>query len=300
MQWNKRFLLARTVAMLICSLSATLAAEEGGASAENMSKTAWTDAAAAMKRGPQIIELRDLAKIQLPDGYAFIPVQEAKRLMESMGNQTGPQFMGLVMPLSDAHWFMTLDYEDSGYIKDDDAKKWDTKELLQNIKDGTEAGNDRRKSMGLPAIEVTRWVESPAYDSATQRLVWSAEVKTKDIADPDPTINYNTYVLGREGYISMDLVTNSSTVTTDKLAARELLAATEFNSGKRYADYNSSTDKVAAYGLAALIGGLAVKKLGLLAVIGVFFAKFAKVILLGVAAAGGVFAKFFKRNKDAA
>ena len=96
----------------------------------------------------------------------------------------------------------------------------------------------------------------------------------------------------------MDLVTTTSTVATDKLAAKELLSATEFVSGKQYADYNSSTDKVAAYGLAALVGGIAVKKLGLLAVIGVFLAKFAKVILIGFVAAGGVFAKFFKRDKQ--
>ena len=67
-----------------------------------------------------------------------------------------------------------------------------------------------------------------------------------------------------------------------------------FNEGKRYTDFNGSTDKVAAYGLAALIGGIAAKKLGLLAGLGLFLAKFAKLIVVGVAAAGGAVAKFFK------
>ena len=84
-------------------------------------------------------------------------------------------------------------------------------------------------------------------------------------------------------------------------AAHELLGAVNFHEGKRYGDFNSSTDKVAAYGLAALIGGIAAKKLGLLAAIGVFVVKFAKVILVGVAAAGGAVAKFFKgRNASQA
>lgn len=75
-----------------------------------------------------------------------------------------------------------------------------------------------------------------------------------------------------------------------------LLAGLKFNSGKSYADFNSSTDKVAEYGLAALIGGIAAKKLGLLALAGVFLAKFAKVIALGgLALAGGAF-KFWKRK----
>jgi uncharacterized membrane-anchored protein len=89
-------------------------------------------------------------------------------------------------------------------------------------------------------------------------------------------------------------VTASSSIDTDKRAAKELLAAVEFNQGKRYTDFNSSTDKVAAYGLAALIGGIAAKKIGLLAGIGLFLAKFAKVIAVGAAAAGGGLVKWFR------
>jgi uncharacterized membrane-anchored protein len=146
----------------------------------------------------------------------------------------------------------------------------------------------------VPAIKVTRWIEPPAYDASKHHLVWSAEVRLRDGEDPDPGVNYNTYVLGREGYVSLDLVTAVSTVEADKPAAHELLSAVAFNPGKGYGDFDSSTDKVAAYGLAALVGGLAAKKLGLLAVVGAFLLKFAKLIVVGVAAAGAGVAKWFK------
>jgi uncharacterized membrane-anchored protein len=63
-----------------------------------------------------------------------------------------------------------------------------------------------------------------------------------------------------------------------------------FNEGKRYGDFNSSTDKIAEYGLAALVGGMALKKLGLFAVL----LKFAKPIIVAVGAAGAAVVKFFK------
>jgi len=141
---------------------------------------------------------------------------------------------------------------------------------------------------------VTRWVEKPAYDAQAHRLVWSAEAREKGVADQDPTVNYNTYVLGRQGYVSLNLITNSSTVEADKPAAHQLLEAVNFNSGKRYGDFNESTDKVAAYGLAALVGGLAAKKLGLLAGLGVLIAKFAKVIIAVVVGAGAAISKWLK------
>ncbi len=190
-----------------------------------------------------------------------------------------------------------MDYEPSGYIKDDDAKEWDADELLQNLKDGTEAANEHRREIGVTEIEVTRWVEKPSYDAQTHRLVWSAEAREKSGQDNDPVVNYNTYVLGRQGYVSLNLITSSSTVEADKPAAHELLSAVNFNEGKRYADFDSSTDQVAAYGLAALVGGMAAKKLGLLAAAGVFIAKFAKLILVGAAALGGAVFKFFKGRK---
>lgn len=267
--------------------------------AKSASDAVWQAAGDAMQHGPQVIQLGDQGRLSLPEGYNFVPKKEAADLMRLMGNQTDERFLGLVMPDSGAEWMATVDYEPSGYIKDDDAKDWNADELLNGLKEGTKEGNKRRVEMGIEPIEVTKWVEVPTYDSPQHRLVWSAEARTMNAADEDPTINYNTYVLGREGYISLNLITSSSQIEKDKAVARELLAAVEFNEGKRYADFNESTDKVAAYGLAALVGGLAAKKLGLLAAAGVFLAKFAKVILIGVAAAASFIGKRFFGSKTA-
>jgi uncharacterized membrane-anchored protein len=185
----------------------------------------------------------------------------------------------------------------AGYIKDEDANNWNADELLQNLKDGTEAANENRSRLGIPALEVTRWIEPPVYDSATQRLVWSAEGRDKGAAtDADNTVNYNTYLLGREGYVSLDLITSTSKIDGQKATARNLLAAVKFNDGKRYTDYDASSDKVAAYGLAALVGGVAAKKLGLLALGAAFFAKFFKLIAIAVLGAGAAMRKFFVRK----
>jgi len=51
---------------------------------------------------------------------------------------------------------------------------------------------------------------------------------------------------------------------------------------------------VAAYGLAALVAGVAVKKLGLLALFAATIAKFAKLIAIAVAAFGAGIVRWFK------
>lgn len=277
-------------ALLLVAGVPVVAGAAGGGSApdrEEASKEAWAAAGAAMVRGPARVELRDQAVLEVPDGFGYIPTKEAAALMRLMGNSVDGRFIGLVFPLADEdQYFVSLDYEDSGYIKDDEAREWNADELLQSLKDGTEAANAEREQAGVAPIQVTRWIEPPNYDPAAHRLKWSAEAKLKEGRDDDPTINYNTYVLGREGYITANLITSTRTVATDKEATRPLVESVAFQDGKRYGDFKSGTDKVAAYGLTALVAGVAAKKIGLFAVLAGLVAKFIKII--GAAVVAGV------------
>ncbi|MFI5268218.1 MAG: DUF2167 domain-containing protein, partial [Chloroflexota bacterium] len=222
----------------------------------------------------------------------------AQRLMHAFGNSVSDDLLGLVVPNDARRWLITVKYEKSGYIKDDDAKHWKVDELFQNIKDGTEESNKQRVSLGVPELEIVGWVQQPQYTEASHELIWS--IKGHDKGAPQDSgynINYNTYVLGRDGYISMDLVTDPATVQADADDARILLDAMSFDAGKRYQDFDSSTDKVAEYGLAALIGGVALKKIGLFALAAAFFIKMWKLAALAVFGAVAGFKKYVKKKK---
>jgi uncharacterized membrane-anchored protein len=218
-----------------------------------------------------------------------------------MGNPgQDPKLLGLIFPKSDAGWFMTVRFEDSGYVKDDDARDWNADDLLKSYREGTEASNEERLKMGASAIEVLGWAEKPRYEAAAHRLQWAMSSREKGAPANEPqSVNYNTYVLGREGYFTMNLVTGLAQLPAHKPAAETMLAALAFDDGKRYADFSASTDRVAEYGLAALVVGVAAKKLGMIALAGVFLAKFAKVIVVSLALLGGGASKFFKWRRKA-
>ncbi len=289
--------IAHATASLILCLCVFTAWAQADPAAEM--KAALTAAQAVAKDGPADVKLSEQAAIHLPEGFAFIPKNEAARILRAMGNRPGPDLLGMIFGKgADDNWFVVANYVKSGYIKDDDAKDWKADELLSNIKAGTEETNKERKSRGIPEVEVVGWIERPAYDPATHRLVWSMSSRDKNAPVDSPQgVNYNTYLLGREGFISMNLVTDLAAIEKLKPTARSLLAATEFDKGKTYADFNSATDHVAEFGLAALIGGVAAKKLGLFALIAAFAVKFAKVIGLAVIGFGALAMKMFKKKK---
>ena len=283
---------------LLCLLNTTTAHAAPQAD-EHATTTLQDEVRQVAKKGPQDIALANQAVLHLPVGMAFVPQPQADKLLQSMGNPgTNPTLQGLVMPTSDEDWFMTVRFEDSGYVKDDDAKDWNADDLLKSYREGTEAANEERVKMGATPIEIVGWAQAPLYDVATHRLAWAMSSKEKDASDQDPRgVNYNTYALGRDGYFSMNLVTGLDELPQFKSRASDLLAALSYNDGKRYGDFNASTDHMAEYGLAALVVGVGAKKLGLLAMAGVFFAKFAKVILLGLAFLGSLATRIFRRKK---
>lgn len=270
--------------------------------AESARDQAFADADRAAVRGPKDVELAGQAVLHLPDGRVFVPQPQAGKLLNAMGNPgTDTRLHGLVFPGTGGGWFAVIRYEDAGHVKDDDAKDWNADELLASFREGTEAGNEERRRMGVPELEILGWAEKPAYDAAAHRLVWAMSSRHKgEPADAPQGVNYNTYALGREGYFSVNLVTGLAELPRHKPAAHDLLAALDYLPGRRYADFDANTDRVAEYGLAALVVGAAAKKLGFFALAAAFVAKFAKVILLGAAGVGALVMKRMKREKPPA
>jgi uncharacterized membrane-anchored protein len=71
----------------------------------------------------------------------------ATAVMEAQGNQVGQGFHGLVVG-DKLKGFVSVRFEPSGYVKDEEAKDWNADALLQNLKDGTDATNERPPSTG--------------------------------------------------------------------------------------------------------------------------------------------------------
>jgi uncharacterized membrane-anchored protein len=283
----------------------TLSVNAPGSFAEDAAPTppdpqiAWDAAMKVAKQGPADVTLEDQAILHVPSDMAFVPPAESNALMMAWGNSADDRLLGIVVPKSkDENWVTTIDKTLEGYVKDDEARNWNADDLLKSLKDGTEAQNEDRIARGFNALDVTGWIEKPNYDATAKRLVWSMKMNHRGVEDDTAVVNYNTYALGKDGYLEVDLLTDEKGVDRERTFAKQVLGALEYNKGKRYEDYKPGTDHLAEYGIAALIGGVAAKKLGILAVASVFILKFIKVI--GIAAVVGLagIKKFFFGNKS--
>jgi uncharacterized membrane-anchored protein len=187
------------------------------------------------------------AEFAVPEGYGFLNPPDTKKLMELMQNPSSGReyfFSPQGMP-----WFAVLEYEQTGYIKDDE--KIDPDALLESIRRGTEASNKERQSRGWNALTIVGWKFAPRYDASTKRLEWAIDARS---SDGGSVVNYNTRILGRHGVTSATLV--ASPEQLDQAVKEFNVAIHNFNyvDGERYDEYKQG-DKVAEYGLAALVTG---------------------------------------------
>lgn len=262
-------------------------------------QSAWEAADKVAIEGPSTTNIAGQAQLNIPKDYFFVPQKEAQALIKSYGNGDSPKLFGVIVPV-DGSGVYTVEYVADGYVKDDEAKDLNADDILSQYKEGTEEANKERVAQGFPALEVTGWAQKPVYDAQLHRLTWALIGHHKGATNTeDDNVNYQTRLLGREGVLSVTLLAAPKYLAENKAKADELTAGVHFVEGKRYEDFSASAgDKIAEYGLTALISGAVAKKLGLFALILAFLAKFAKFGLIAVLAVFPFLKRFFKK-KDA-
>lgn len=237
------------------------------------------------KRGPLTGDLGN-AEIVIKSGWAYLGSPDTKKLMTLLGNQlTGQERGTIVRADRPGAWFAVFEFDGRGYIDNAADEELDAKAMLKAFKESDGPANEWRQQNGQSPLNTVGWKTNPFYDAQSNNLEWCLELES----DGYPVLNHNIRILGRRGVMKVTLVCDPADLDTALLQVQSALADFSFKSGESYAEYRSG-DKIAQYGLAALVTGGAIAvaaKSGLLG-------KLIKPILIGLAVVGGVIAKFFK------
>lgn len=242
------------------------------------------------------------ATLKLTDDFRFLDGHDAQRVLEDLwGNPPDHDVLGMLVPTAaplteeKGSWAVVVTYSSDGYVSDTEASKIDYAKMLKEMQDDTREANAERKKRGYSAVDLVGWAEPPHYDATTNKLYWAKELNFGDAHEH--TLNYDIRVLGRGGYLSLNAVAGMAQLAQVKNEMPKVLAMTEFDPGQRYTDFNASTDKIAAYGIGALVAGTLAAKAGLFAKLFAMLLAFKKVLIAGVVALAAVVRKFFSRSK---
>src|SRR6266436_3513532 len=234
-----------------------------------------------MISGPAKAQLQGVAQVDVLAGYIFFDGKTTRALLKQEGEPVSGNEVGLLVETNE-DWSVFFKFNAIGYVKDDEKDKLEPDKLLDSIKRGTAEANKERQRAGKPPLVIVGWEMPPKYDEATHNLEWAIRATVDD----RPLLNYKTKLLGRKGVMVVILVVSPDKLSSTLPDFRNVVAGYSFQSGQTYAEFRSG-DKIAKYGLAALVvGGAAVgaAKLGMFAWLAVLLKKGAKLVIVALVA----------------
>ena len=268
----------------LLALAASLCLAASSARAQDAPQLDWA-------RGPGTFQMGDgLAEIDLGSEFVFLDAQNTRRFMEALENPLTDQEVGTVAPASDdEQWFVVFEWDPIGYVEDKE-DDLDANALLSSIKEASRQANAERRQRGWTPMTIVGWQQPPHYDRITNNLTWAIVGQ----ADGAKNINHIIKLLGRRGVMTATLVASPEDLRFAAAATDEFLLGYRFNPGNTYAEYRPGSDKLAEYGLAALVvggAGAALVSTGILA-------RFWKLLVVGFLGVVGVVKKIFGGGKQ--
>ncbi len=247
------------------------------------------------------ITLRNgIGVLEVPPGFKYLdPAQAERVLVDLWGNpRSADMSMGMMLPekssvMDGDSYVFNIEYDEMGYVKDDDADDIDYNELLTEIQKETEEANAERTKLGYEPVIIVGWASAPFYDKDRKILHWAKEAKFGS-AEVN-TLNYNVRVLGRKGVLILNAIAQMPALPAVKQDVSKVLDIVKFNEGFQYKDFDPSIDQVAAWTIGGLVAGKILAKVGILALI----LKFWKLIILAIGAVGAGIWQKIKRKKEA-
>lgn len=242
--------------------------------------------------GPTQVRIGRNATFTVPAGYRFLGPDDTVKFMELTKN-LGSDDGGTVFAPDDFAWWGEFEYADVGHVADNE--KIDPDALLSTLRSNQVEANKQLSARGWATLELVGWQKAPFYDPDTHNLSWAVDLRNSQGGED---VNYNTRLLSRTGYTAATLVAGTSNLQASIDQFKGAVAGYQFTGDQTYAAYKPG-DKVAEYGLAALVTGGAVAvaaKTGLWKVIvGALVAGW-KFVAAGVVALFAALGRMFKRK----
>lgn len=240
------------------------------------------------------------ASLTVPQGFVFLDKEQSRKLLIDYWNNPidrADSLLGVLVPNGTECFYQitvayAITYDNTGYVKDDDASSIDYSKLLEQIK---EACLTENKSLPKEQrMELVNWAVAPRYVSSEHALVWAKLFRMT--VDDSKVINYDMRILGKTGLVSINAVIGQDDLQEVQDKEIDMIGSVIFDDGYKYEDFDSSKDKVSDWTIGGLIAGSILTKSGLLAKLGVFLLKFWKLIAVGAVAALAGVRKLFKKN----
>ena len=275
-------MLSRIVLTLILGLCAIPARSQQNQFVQQIESLHW-------QSYPSVGSIGSVAQFALAGNLRYLDAADTRSFLQLNGNP--PRDNQYTIAPRSLDWFAIFTFDQSGYVRDDE--QLDPNELLKTLRRQNTDGIEERRRLSLPLLRLDGWAVAPHYDVQSRRLEWGTSFV--DEGDSSVTVNYLVRILGRSGVINGILVSSPEGLSANIQQFHTALRGFSFVAGETYTEFRQG-DRVAEYGLAALVVGGAAAAAASSGIVKGFGKLIGIAVITVVAAVGGFLKRLLGRT----
>jgi uncharacterized membrane-anchored protein len=267
---------------------------------------AATDQAAVLQslnfRSGKITIANGMAELSVGSDFRYLDAKDAVTFLTKVEGNAPSAVTGIdgvIVPTARTEsWFAVLGYSAEGHVLDSDEASINYDDLLKQMQSQADEQARKQRDAGFAGLRILGWAQKPFYDSTNKKIYWAKAIQFDN--RPNQTLNYDVRILGRTGYVNLKIVDDIGNLAMINARMPQVLGMVNFTAGNKYSDYVAGTDHTAAYGIAGLIAGGVLAKVGffkgLLVLAAAFWKAIAALFVGAFAVVGNAVRKLFRRK----
>ena len=185
-------------------------------------------------------------RVDLTSGYVWIAAPDVAPILRTLSAPT-PRLpvQGAIAPAGKRagaadYWISVVSYDPIGHVPETGSDELAAINFLDTVK------NTR------PADPLDSFAISPAYDPVAKNLVWAEQYRANAGRN---SLRHEQRALGRSAVIGLTTIARPAMMERLRTETRNVRAMVAFNTGQRYSDFLTGSDRVSDCNLPCLVDG---------------------------------------------
>jgi uncharacterized membrane-anchored protein len=186
--------------------------------------------------------------LEVPEGTRFVPAEQTRAFMESVGNPPSHSIVGMIIPQDfyvNPDWAIIIRWDDDGFVDESRFKNLTDQQVVRSIEKTVAAQNKIRQKTGLPALHLKNMLLYPHCDTVNHSAEYALNGTIEGL-DKEAVV-FIHYFMGRNGIVSFNFVGTTRPLDAIYPIINPINQHFSYLAGHDYTDFDPAHDRRAPY-----------------------------------------------------
>ncbi|WP_291364939.1 DUF2167 domain-containing protein [Acetobacter sp. UBA5411] len=208
---------------------------------------ALKDAEASTQPSSSLVPIAGQGLVEVPEGARFVPAEQTRAFLESVGNAPDPAVMGMIIPQNfyeDPDWTVVIRWKNIGFVDENRFKNLSGQQFARLFEKEVAKQDKTREKAGLPALHLKNLLLSPRCDAVNHSMDYATDWAIVGL-DKEGVL-FSRYFMGRSGILSFNFIGIARLLDDIYPVINPLSQRFSYLTGHNYTDFDPAHDRRAS------------------------------------------------------